>query len=300
AAPTADWVAAIMKYRNRPLDMLTLARKNPAAWGPLIRPQLSALFRKDPTARVYDQDRVNVVWAAYDTGATFNAADIRLIYHALYGKNWLAAGSTKKLGNDTYSFVMPDDDAARRLMNLVRNINRNQVGEADIGFSISYTDPSGAVKTTGSVYFSRGLIGVQVWAGGAAPTNMIPTTAEGTARAVSPALNFFENHVRHEIGHAVGARTWKGMDQSGNDFAMDYGKWATSSAGDFRDWLWTNVPAKPAAGWPRIVLSPGAAAVVVTDVQVRDYLVKILSKNMQDATNPIGASPASIRDKTAT
>jgi hypothetical protein len=299
ATPTADWVAAIMKYRTRPLDMLTLARKNAAAWGPLIRPQLSALFAKDPTARVFDQDRVNVVWAAYDTGATFNAAAIKLIYHALYGKDWLAAGSTKQLGSDTYSFVMPDDDAARRLMNLVRNINRNQVGEADIGFSINYTDSSGAVKSTGSVYFSSGVIVIKVVAGGAAPTGRIPTTAEGTARAVSPALTFFENHVRHEIGHAVGARKWKGMDQSGNDFAMDYGKWATSSAADFRDWLWTTVPAKPAGGWPRIVLSPGTAPVVVTDVQVRDYLVKILSTNAQDTTNPIGANPATIRDKTA-
>jgi hypothetical protein len=109
------------------------------------------------------------------------------------------------------------------------------------------------------------------------------------------ALTFFRNHVRHEIGHAVGDTKVGNMTQKGDDFAKQYGGWESSSASDFRAAYWTDV-AKPAAGWPSVAIS--GVNVTLTNDDVKKWCVNLLDDG-EEEQNAIGKAPGTVQVKLA-
>ena len=136
ATPSQEWVDALVATRKDPVEVLTLAGSN-LAWAPFLRSKLVQLFSgKDATA--YGTDVVNMIWAAYGDGSTFNSADSLVIFRALFGRDVEPPGdvtfSTGVTTRDRYHAIAPDDAAARELMRMVKTIPRSQVAAAPIAF----------------------------------------------------------------------------------------------------------------------------------------------------------------------
>jgi hypothetical protein len=117
-----------------------------------------------------------------------------------------------------------------------------------------------------------------------------------TPNAVGTGLSFFQNHVRHEIGHAVGNQVIGTMAEKGNDFALAYGGWtANGSNANFLAALWTG-PAKPGADWPTITIS--GSAIKPTSDEVRDWCISVVSRGTEPA-NAIGNAIGDVKVKLA-
>jgi hypothetical protein len=85
------------------------------------------------------------------------------------------------------------------------------------------------------------------------------------------------------------------MSQKGDDFAKEYGGWQTSSASDFKDAYWHDVP-KPAAGWPSVAIS--GVNVTLTNDDVKKWCVNLLDDG-EEEQNAIGKAPGNIQVKLA-
>jgi uncharacterized protein DUF4157 len=302
ATATADWVAAIMKFRKSPLDLLEIAKGNAAGWGPLIQPKLYDLL-KDFEDTLYPEERVKVFWAAYGNGTTFTSPQIMRFIGTLTGKDPVKGGKTLK---STYKTKDPDDATAQEFMNILKpggssgatGISRAELAMGELAFCDQKKDDSGAWAPITTSYFHDPYIIIAVNASGHMNTSTISNAADGTPNAVgtSPtALTFFQNHVRHEIGHAVGDTKVGNMSQKGDDFAKQYGGWETSSASDFKDAYWHDV-AKPAAGWPSVAIS--GVNVTLTNDDVKKWCVNLLDDG-EEEQNAIGKAPGNIQVKLA-
>ncbi len=319
--PTAEWLDAIIAVRPSPLDALKVAGAN-LAWAPLLGPKLAGLFR-GKTDTAFGNDMVALVWAAYDAGAK-NAADTFVFFRVLFGKDVTASGNvifntpTNATGRPTrqrYPAVAPDDKTATELMKMVRTIPRNQVGISPIAFANQAfdeaNDPVLGWKATGAATFDTSFFwqnkivikvdaaghmdagAIDVFKGEGTAYGAVGTAGPGGALGASNALTYFQNHVRHEIGHAVGQKAVGTMTQSGDDFFRAYGGFATSSQAAFVGAMWTAV-AKPATGWPKLNFGGGARR--VTDTEVRDWLVGLLA-TQSEVAGPIKNGTKDLRAK---
>ena len=109
--------------------------------------------------------------------------------------------------------------------------------------------------------------------------------------------DFFENHARHEIGHAVGARKIGNMKETGNEFAESYGELEEVVARrTSRRRCGPTSPSPPPAGPPS--RSPGAN-VTLTNKDVHDWCMDILAKG--DGAEPTRSATAAgdLQDKLA-
>ncbi|WP_437996488.1 DUF4157 domain-containing protein [Sorangium sp. So ce185] len=302
ATPTADWVAAIMKWRKSPLDLLEVAMGNAAAWAPFIQPKLWALL-KDFKDTLYPEARVKVFWEAYGNGATFTSGQIMHFIGVLTGKEPVKGGKTLK---GTYMTKDPDDATARELMNILKpggssgaaGISRAELAMGELAFCDQKKDDAGNWVAIRTSYYHDPYIIIAVNAAGRMNTSTIANSADGTPTAVgtSPvALTFFQNHVRHEIGHAVGASKVGKMEQSGDDFAKQYGGWDTSSASALEAAYWTDV-ARPATGWPSVPIA--GVAVTLTNDDVKAWCIGLLDDG-KEARNAIGRAAGTIQQKLA-
>jgi hypothetical protein len=324
ATPSADWVDAIIAVRSDALDLLEVAKGDPAGWAPFIQPKLWDLL-EDHEETLYPEDRVAVFWAAYGSGSTFTADQILHFFKLVFGREITPAGedfsvSTGLLSRTRFSVVAPTTATAQALMDCVKpggggptGIGRAEVKTGTIAFCThrnreelgitGWTTLSSEELDTSSYWRGYVIIravgpnpaslGVQP---GALDTNLIGTASDGTPEAAGgggAGLNYFQNHVRHEIGHAVGAESIGSMSQSGNDFAEEYGGWEVSSESEFLDAMWSG-QGEPATGWPSLTI--GAASVTVTDDDVRDWCVGVISSGREPA-NAIGSIPGTFAQK---
>jgi hypothetical protein len=314
-APSADWVNALIKYRSSKddagrikaidaNDVLWIGSGNPAAWAPFLGPRLNDILSKFHDT-IRPEFNVKVFWAAYAQmpPAAAHAKDLMHMVGVLTGIEPFLPGRSGKVPHRDFLATDPNDDTAREFMDLLRpggpsgpaGISREQLAMGKLAFIYqdTSTDPPKAVDTS---YFSDPWILIQVDQNGARSTNMIgsigsdPALAAGpTPRAYGSTLTYFQNHVRHEIGHAVGRKKVGNMDISGNDFAKKYGGWKKSSKSTFRRTLWTDV-AKPPAGWPTLVIAGNR--ITVSNDDARDWCMGIMEDGKEDGDNPLGAGAA--------
>lgn len=314
ATPSQEWVDAIAATRTNPMDVLTAAGAN-MAWAPFIRTRLADLFR-GRTETVHGAAPVAMVWAAYGDGSTFDAPDSLVVFRALYGRPVMAAGTPLIFTKTTttrerYNVVTPNDATARQLMAMVRPLGRSQVAISPIAFSDKYWDETqrsgrwrGPQRSVNTSFFWQNKIVIRASATGQMDTAIIDRDhlgggtayGGGSTTTAANALTYFQNHVRHEIGHAVGANPIGTMSESGNRFADRYGDWQWSSAAQMTAAFWT-AATEPATGWPSLDFGGGAKK--VTDDQVRAWLIGLLANGTQ-AAGPIRSGTKSIPQKIAT
>lgn len=125
-----------------------------------------------------------------------------------------------------------------------------------------------------------------------------PTTADNLTR-----LSYFENHARHEFGHAVGGTTY-GSLITGNDQAIAAGQWVQTDVNTFRAAMWTATgdqvwtPGRAAPGRP-LPRTPGGPPVPpappprrevrVTADDACAWMLGVLAAGAEPAGNPITA-----------
>ena len=299
ATPSADWVAAIMKYRKSPLDMLEVASSASPGWAPFLRPQLWNLF-KDFHNIIHPEYRMTPFWDAFDTGATFNATQIMHFIGVLTGKEPVGGVPGQAIVGGNYWARDPDDDTARAFMELLKpggssgaiGISREELAIGKLAFCSHEKDSAGVWQPIATSYFADPWIIIKVSSAGARDQRLFGSSG-GTSSAVG--LRFFENHARHEIGHAVGARKIGNMKESGNEFALDYATWKKSSKANFEAALWTDV-ARPATGWPAVPIA--GANVTLTNQGVHDWCMGIMAQG-SEPSGVLKTAGGDLQDKLA-
>jgi hypothetical protein len=302
ATPSDDWVKAMVKYRKSPLDMLQVATKDPVAWGPVIRPHLWDLF-KDFHNVIHPEYRTTAFWEAFGDGLAFNSGQIMHFIAALTGKRPAAGG--KMVAGDQFKTVEPNDDTAREFMEILKpsaagssgalGISREEVAQGNLAFCDQEKDSSGVWQPISTSYFADPWIIIRMMSAAGDRDTAGIAMVGATPRTVGSGMTFFQNHVRHEIGHAVGARKIGGMKETGNAFAEDYASWKKSSKANFEAALWSDVP-KPAAGWPSVPIR--TANVTVTNKDVHDWCMDVMAKGSQP-NNPLGNAAGDLQEKLA-
>jgi hypothetical protein len=299
ATPSADWVAALMKHRRNPLDTLEVAKSDPTGWAPFVGPQLWNLFQNFHNT-IYPEDRMKPFWEAFGNGSAFSAAQIMHFIGVLTGKEPIGGVPGKAVAGDQFWARDPDNGTARAFMELLKpggssgagGISREELAIGKLAFCSHEMDSTGTWQPIKTSYFADPWIIIAINASGTRNTNPLGVDS-GTPTAVGTGLNFFENHARHEIGHAVGARKRGTMEESGNEFAERYGSWKKSSKANFEAALWSNV-ARPATGWPAVPIL--GTNVTLTNQDVHDWCMDVMAKGTEPA-NPIGNAGGDLQDK---
>jgi len=210
----------------------------------------------DPAARTLNA--ANVTWSRLYTAQILPSGNTTVVWPG--GTSASADGATTYEWRSLYQPVGPNEATMKRLMVGVRPLPRGHVNIANIAFvnqSVSQwrtTAPTAtawanhivggapATTTLGTSYYldnCKTVVIVCDTAGGATNDFAMGVgagTEVGGVGGVSggPALTWFMNHVRHEIGHAVGASALAGVSETGNNFATNYGGWAASSAASIK------------------------------------------------------------------
>jgi hypothetical protein len=118
---------------------------------------------------------------------------------------------------------------------------------------------------------------------------------QATPDANTPALTYFQNHARHEVGHSIGDRSLAGVGETGNAFALAYGGWTPGNP----DTLWTATGSSrmhtntDRANWlTRMIWGTSRSA-----DDVRDWLKGLVSGGAQPAGNPITDAEGTLAQK---
>ncbi len=299
ATPSADWVAALMKHRRNPLDTLEVAKSDPTGWAPFVGPKLWDLFQNFHNT-IYPEDRMKPFWEAFGNGSAFSAAQIMHFIGVMTGKEPIGGVPGKAVADDQFWARDPDDATARAFMELLKpggssgagGISREELAIGKLAFCSHEKDSTGAWTPIGTSYFADPWIIIAITAAGARNTAALGGNA-GTPTAVGTGLSFFENHARHEIGHAVGARKIGTMTETGNEFAESYGSWKKSSKATFERALWTDV-ARPPTGWPAVPIV--GTNVTLTNQDVHDWCMDVMAKGAEP-NNAIGKAGGNLQDK---
>jgi len=261
-------------------------------------------FSKIYSARVLPVGDTSVIWpGSTSTQAGATPTDPPITYE------W----------RSVYMPVGPDDAAMKELLNAVKPIPPAHVNLSQIAFVSQYktqwrqTAPvptagsvwtdyvvSGAVSVTaiGTSYYLDNCHSIVIHStasGAIAGTQAIGNMGDGNAVAVGGnlttapdgLLTIFQNHARHEVGHAVGAKVFQGMAQSGDDFANGYGGWAASNAAAVTSAYWTK-NATTEIDW---TLLGGAPKQIINDVDVAAYIIGMIAGSAEPAGNAITALP---------
>lgn len=114
-------------------------------------------------------------------------------------------------------------------------------------------------------------------------------------------LSVFQNHARHEIGHAVGAKALPGIG-SGNQMARDWGGWATSTNAELADAYWVNQSGKAtvtfggtATEYDKSALKAWCASIVDGTVPAGDPITTHAGGNVRGM---LGAISTAVPDQT--
>jgi hypothetical protein len=231
-------------------------------------------------------------------------------------------GSTFE-GRWIYEPVTPDDNAVQRFLVGVRTLPRGHVNLSNIAFSASrqrywrrtspnpndwtlFAGSSEALSTSYYLSHSNAIVIIASGGGGGGTAgaltndNAVGRTYDGTATAVggsaeagAPNLTTFLNHARHEVGHAVGAHTFTGMAESGDNWAKTYGGWAASSPAAFQAAMWGASGTKT-IDW---TVTGGTAGVVTSAASVRDWLMGMIQNQAEPAGNAITLLPGTVQQK---
>jgi hypothetical protein len=211
-----------------------------------------------------------------------------------------------------YMPVKPDDNAMKLLLTAVKPIPVGQVNLSKIAFVpqtkqqwqqtaptpgpwTDQTDATGKVTTTaiGTSYYLANCnsIVIRSTAAGVVDTTAIGKAVDNAPIAVgggsSPNLSFFMNHARHEIGHAVGAKSFKGVGEAGDDFAKVFGGWAPSSKAGIIAAYWTKKGVTE-IDWSKL---GGKAKEKINDADVADWLAGYIETGDQPAGNAVTRLP---------
>lgn len=144
-----------------------------------------------------------------------------------------------------------------------------------------------------SYYMNDNHILMRGAAGAATDTTAAPVTgrsgtAFGTARSVdtqadldrpgrTAAMNLFQNHATHEVGHAVGNRALRrdGLDISGDEWTRQYADWQTGgNATDYKRMLgWTDTLDRT-----RFTLTYGGSTLTLDGDDIADFLTDIAGR----------------------
>lgn len=309
-----DWAAALddTKYQQL-LNMLTL---------PVIGQTLfDVIWRLYGDGVARSADCARLTWRALYTARILPTGSLEA---------WSKGNPATSSNNGSsfvhrwiYEAVAPADDTMKRLLVGVKPLPQGHVNAANIAFSAQgkgywmrtnpnptgWTADSGAPVPNATSYYlddSNSIVIVASGGGGGgtagAMTNdtavgrtfdQTATAVGGSAEAGAPALTYFLNHARHEIGHAVGHRAFQGVAQTGDDFARQYGGWAASSRGAFEGAMWS------ASGNAVIDFSStgGANNMSVDANVVKAWLMGLLVDKAQPPGNAITNVPGGLQAK---
>lgn len=257
---------------------------------------------RDPAARPLSA--ATTTWSRLYTAQILPSGNTSVVWPG--GTSASSDGATTYEWRSLYQPVGPNEATMKRLMVGVRPLPRGHVNIANIAFvnqSVSQwrtTAPSvsawtnhvvgGTVQTTtlGTSYYldnCKTVVIVCDTAGGA--TNDFGMgvgvgTQAGGVGGVSggPALTWFMNHVRHEIGHAVGASALAGVSETGNNFATAYGGWAASSAAAIKA-----APYWTASGTKKLTI--GGVESDVSATAAADWLAGLIEGGAEPAGNAV-------------
>ncbi len=257
---------------------------------------------RDPAARTLNA--ANLTWSRLYTARILPSGDSSV--------TWPGSTSASSDGATTYEWrslyqpVGPNEATMKRLMVGVRPLPRGHVNIANIAFvnqsvnqwrqktptvtAWANFQKNGADDTTTlttSYYLDncKTVVIVCDTAGGATNDFAIGATPGEQAGGVGgvsggPALTWFMNHVRHEVGHAVGASALQGVSETGNAFATTYGGWAASSAAEIKA-----APYWTASGTKK--LKVGAAEGDVAPEAAADWLAGLIEGGAEPAGNAV-------------
>ncbi len=268
----------------------------------------------DPAARPLSA--AQLTWSMLYTAQILPAGATSAVWPG--GTTASADGATQWEWRTLYMPVGPAENTMKRLMVGVRPLPRGHINMANIAFVnqsqqqwretaptsgawTNATNADGSPKVTSlrtSYYLDNCATVVIVCdaAGGASNDFAIGNTPGEGAAGVGgvtggPALTWFLNHVRHEIGHAVGARSLAGVSETGNTFATTFGGWAPSSAAAIKA-----APYWTASGTKK--LNVGGVEADVTAAAASDWLAGLIETGGEPpgnaVTNMAGSVPAKL------
>ncbi|MCB9727277.1 MAG: hypothetical protein H6744_00520 [Deltaproteobacteria bacterium] len=275
-------------------------------------------------ANIADAIQYNAVWTLYNDPGTRSAAIARAVWAKLFTAQILSPGATSVTwpgGTSTstdgstswewrtlYMPVAPADLTMQRLMVGIRPLPRGHINMANIAFvnqtqqQYRQTVPSvgawtnhGATGTIGTSYYldnCQTVVIVSDAAGGTTNDFAMGTSGSGVGGVTGgPALTWFLNHARHEVGHAVGARSLAGVPETGNAFATTYGGWAASSESAFKAAMWTATDTQK--------LNIAGVETDVAATAARDWLTGAISGGAEPSGNAITALAGTFDQKLA-
>lgn len=318
---------SLAENRGALLVSLPHGHANPGMWNQaMTEDQYTAAIDQAPASLVRE-DQYNGVWILYGNGDRRSGAAARTTFSKLYTAQILAAGSTdawwpggtSSNGGNTWEWrtiympVNPTDDTVKGLMTGVRTLPQGQVNIAKIAFVAqtqlqykqtapvvgAWTNHGAAGNISTSYYLDNcNCIVIHSDAAGNSPgaNSNIGQTADGTAYAVGgatggPALTYFLNHVRHEVGHAVGNKQLDGTAEKGDDWALTYGGWAASNSADLKTATFS------ASGKKKLTISGTEHEVESDDIAA--YLIGCIENEAEPAGNAVTALAATVAQKVA-
>jgi hypothetical protein len=267
----------------------------------------------DPSARPLSS--AQLTWSRLYTSQILPAGNTSV--------TWPGGTSTNPDGITTFEWrtlympVGPAENTMKRLMVGVRPLPRGHVNIANIAFVnqsqsqwrqtaptagawTNATNPDGTPKVTtlGTSYYldvCKTVVIVCDAAGGTTNDFGMGNAAGDQAGGVGgvqggPALTWFMNHVRHEVGHAVGASALAGVSETGNAFATTFGGWAASNAAAIKA-----APYWTASGTKKLTI-----AGVESDVSAAaaaDWLAGLIEGGAEPAGNAVTLLAGTVAEK---
>ncbi|HJU22717.1 MAG TPA: hypothetical protein VJ891_09420 [Casimicrobiaceae bacterium] len=276
---------------------------------------------------VADKDQYQGLLFLFGNGKGRSDAATRATFNHLYTSRILPPGdqSVVSAGGDTtqganvfgwrvlYQPVAPDAKTMTSLMNAIHSIPQGQVNSADIAFvnqsQVQYRTKKpapigpwtnyGAPSVLNTSYYlpSSNKVVICASATGAVSNAPIPQASDkhglavgGSTEKNAPKMTFFMNHARHEIGHAVGARKFHGVGETGDEFAKAYGGWQAKSRAAFIAAYWNK------AGKAKYDFSPfgGTKDVEIADAAVAGWMASLIETGSEPPGNEITKQPAPV------
>lgn len=314
--------AAALKRSAVPF-LLTVVGRAPTGWATAVLPEQYDQIIATAPHPVVEAQHYHAIWALWGSGNNRSKTAARATFSCLYTSRILPPGDQSATwpqgdtnsGGITYAWrilympVTPNDTSTNLLLNAIRSMPQGQVNVANIAFAHQAQQqwrkkappPIGAWKSSadargttaiGTSYYldATNTIIIQSSAGGAVSQTAIGQESDGNALAVggskeagAPALTFFQNHARHEIGHAVGHRRFEGVPETGDEFARSYGGWQQKSQAEFIAAYWNR------NGRTKLDFSSvgGSKDVEVDDKAVAEWLACLIATGTQPDGNAI-------------
>ncbi|MFO0749754.1 MAG: hypothetical protein U1F43_29400 [Myxococcota bacterium] len=272
---------------------------------------------------VYD-----TVWRLYGDGEARSGDCARVTFKALFTSKilpvgsvdaWSGRGTSSENGSAfewrwVYEPVAPNDRAIKVFMVGAKTLPQGQVNSANIAFSATvakyarrtspnpndWTRSGGQSPVTTSYYLGESNTVVMGVDGSGSPGRLDQVqqhTSDGTGTGVggqttpgAPALTYFLNHARHEVGHAVGNRTFQGMTETGDNFALAWGGWTALTRDGFASAMWN------AGGEVKLTFPPQGEKDFAAS-EVRDWLVALIADGREPPGNKVSQATGAIAAK---